>query len=297
MAENTLFVLLGPTGVGKTDLSISIAQRLGCSIVSCDSRQIFRQMNIGVARPSEVQLSAVNHHFIATLSVEEHYSAGQFELDAIPIIEAEIARYGNALMVGGSMLYIDAVCRGIDDIPSIDPEIRQSVRNIYEEQGIEEVRRRLRLLDPQHYREVDLRNVKRMLHAIEVSLQAGRPFSELRTNTQKKRSFRIVKIGLRRPKEELYDNINLRVDKMVAEGLIEEARSLVKYRRLNSLNTVGYKELFGYFDGDYDLEEAIRLIKRNTRHYAKKQLSWFAKDSSILWFEPEDRQGVFQAIG
>lgn len=288
MAENTLFVLLGPTGVGKTDLSISIAKKLGCSIISSDSRQIFREMNIGVAKPSEEQLAEVRHHFISTISVEDHYSSGQYEIEAIPVIEEEIAKYGNALMVGGSMLYIDAICQGIDDIPTIDPELRADVRRIYDEKGIEEVRRMLQILDPKHYAEVDLKNVKRMLHAIEVSLQAGKPFSSLRTNPQKKRSFNIVKIGLNRPREELYQNINLRVDKMISAGLVEEARSLLPFRSLNSLNTVGYKELFGYFDGMYDLEEATRLIKRNTRHYAKKQLSWFAKDETTKWFIPED---------
>lgn len=288
MAENTLFVLLGPTGVGKTDLSIKLAKKLGCSIISSDSRQIFREMSIGVAKPSEEQLAAVPHHFISTISVEEHYSSGQYEIEAIPVIEQEIATYGNALMVGGSMLYIDAVCQGIDDIPTIDPELRADVRRIYDEKGIEEVRRMLQILDPKHYAEVDLKNAKRMLHAIEVSLQAGKPFSSLRTNTPKKRSFNIVKIGLNRPREELYRNINLRVDKMIAAGLVEEARSLLPFRSLNSLNTVGYKELFGYFDGMYDLEEASRLIKRNTRHYAKKQLSWFGKDETTKWFIPEE---------
>lgn len=296
MAENTLFVLLGPTGVGKTDLSISIAKKLGCSIISSDSRQIFREMSIGVAKPSKEQLAEVHHHFISTISVADHYSSGQYEIEAIPVIEEEIAKYGNALMVGGSMLYIDAVCQGIDDIPTIDPELRADVRRIYDEKGIEEVRRMLQILDPRHYEEVDLKNVKRMLHAIEVSLQAGKPFSSLRTNPQKKRSFNIVKIGLNRPRDELYQNINLRVDKMISAGLVEEARSLLPFRSLNSLNTVGYKELFGYFDGMYDLEEATRLIKRNTRHYAKKQLSWFSKDETTNWFTPEDFRGIEELI-
>lgn len=205
---NTLFVILGPTGVGKTDISIEIAQQLGTSIVSCDSRQIYRELNIGVASPSDEQLKAVKHYFIATRSVEEHYSSGQYELDALPVIEQEIEQNGSAVMVGGSMLYIDAVCRGIDDIPHIDEELRLNVRRIYDEQGIEEVRRRLLLLDPKHYEQVDLRNVKRMLHALEVCYQTGRPFSELRTNSVKRRSFNIVKIGLNLPRETLYNNIN-----------------------------------------------------------------------------------------
>ena len=269
---NTLFVILGPTGVGKTDLSIEVARMLGTSVISCDSRQIYRELSIGVASPLPEQLAAVKHYFIATRSVEEHYSAGQYELDALPIIESEIAANGCAVMVGGSMLYIDAVCRGIDDIPTIDEELRRSVRRIYDEQGIEEVRRRLRLLDPQHYAEVDLRNVKRMLHALEVCYQTGQPFSKLRTGGVKRRSFDIVKIGLDCPREVLYDNIDRRVLKMIQQGLEREVRAVSDKRHLNALNTVGYKEMFAYLDGEYDLDRAIELIQRNTRHYDKKQL-------------------------
>ena len=268
---NTLFVILGPTGVGKTDLSIEVARMLGTSVISCDSRQIYRELSIGVASPSPEQLSAVKHYFIATRSVEEHYSAGQYELDALPIIESEIAANGCAVMVGGSMLYIDAVCRGIDDIPTIDEELRRSVRRIYDEQGIEEVRRRLRLLDPQHYAEVDLRNVKR-------------------------RSFDIVKIGLDCPREVLYDNIDRRVLKMIQQGLEREVRAVSDKRHLNALNTVGYKEMFAYLDGEYDLDRAIELIQRNTRHYAKKQLSWFKRYGDVQWFSPYDRQRILDML-
>lgn len=293
---NTLFVILGPTGVGKTDLSIEVASMLGTSVISCDSRQIYRELSIGVASPSPEQLAAVKHYFIATRSVDEHYSAGQYELDALPIIESEIAANGCAVMVGGSMLYIDAVCRGIDDIPTIDEELRRSVRRIYDEQGIEEVRRRLRLLDPQHYAEVDLRNVKRMLHALEVCYQTGQPFSKLRTGGVKRRSFEIVKIGLDCPREVLYDNIDRRVLKMIQQGLEQEVRSVSDKRHLNALNTVGYKEMFAYLDGEYDLDRAIELIQRNTRHYAKKQLSWFKRDSKIQWFSPYDRQRILDML-
>lgn len=293
---NTLFVILGPTGVGKTDLSIEVASMLGTSVISCDSRQIYRELSIGVASPSPEQLAAVKHYFIATRSVDEHYSAGQYELDALPIIEREIAANGCAVMVGGSMLYIDAVCRGIDDIPTIDEELRRSVRRIYDEQGIEEVRRRLRLLDPQHYAEVDLRNVKRMLHALEVCYQTGQPFSKLRTGGVKRRSFDIVKIGLDCPREVLYDNIDRRVLKMIQQGLEQEVRAVSDKRHLNALNTVGYKEMFAYLDGEYDLDRAIELIQRNTRHYAKKQLSWFKRDSKIQWFSPYDRQRILDML-
>lgn len=293
---NTLFVILGPTGVGKTDLSIEVASMLGTSVISCDSRQIYRELSIGVASPSPEQLAAVKHYFIATRSVDEHYSAGQYELDALPIIEREIAANGCAVMVGGSMLYIDAVCRGIDDIPTIDEELRRSVRRIYDEQGIEEVRRRLRLLDPQHYAEVDLRNVKRMLHALEVCYQTGQPFSKLRTGGIKRRSFEIVKIGLDCPREVLYDNIDRRVLKMIQQGLEQEVRSVNDKRHLNALNTVGYKEMFAYLDGEYDLDRAIELIQRNTRHYAKKQLSWFKRYGDVQWFSPYDRQRILDML-
>lgn len=293
---NALFVILGPTGVGKTDLSIEVARMLGTSVISCDSRQIYRELSIGVASPSPEQLAAVKHYFIATRSVDEHYSAGQYELDALPIIESEIAANGCAVMVGGSMLYIDAVCRGIDDIPTIDEELRRSVRRIYDEQGIEEVRRRLRLLDPQHYAEVDLRNVKRMLHALEVCYQTGQPFSKLRTGGVKRRSFEIVKIGLDCPREVLYDNIDRRVLKMIRQGLEQEVRSVSDKRHLNALNTVGYKEMFAYLDGEYDLDRAIELIQRNTRHYAKKQLSWFKRYGDVQWFSPYDRQRILDML-
>lgn len=293
---NTLFVILGPTGVGKTDLSIEVARMLGTSVISCDSRQIYRELSIGVASPSPEQLAAVKHYFIATRSVDEHYSAGQYELDALPIIESEIAANGCAVMVGGSMLYIDAVCRGIDDIPTIDEELRRSVRRIYDEQGIEEVRRRLRLLDPQHYAEVDLRNVKRMLHALEVCYQTGQPFSKLRTGGIKRRNFEIVKIGLDCPREVLYDNIDRRVLKMIQQGLEREVRSVSDKRHLNALNTVGYKEMFAYLDGEYDLDRAIELIQRNTRHYAKKQLSWFKRYGDVQWFSPYDRQRILDML-
>ena len=293
---NTLFVILGPTGVGKTDLSIEVASMLGTSVISCDSRQIYRELSIGVASPSPEQLAAVKHYFIATRSVDEHYSAGQYELDALPIIEREIAANGCAVMVGGSMLYIDAVCRGIDDIPTIDEELRRSVRRIYDEQGIEEVRRRLRLLDPQHYAEVDLRNVKRMLHALEVCYQTGQPFSKLRTGGVKRRSFDIVKIGLDCPREVLYDNIDRRVLKMIQQGLEQEVRAVSDKRHLNALNTVGYKEMFAYLNGEYDLDRATELIQRNTRHYAKKQLSWFKRYGDVQWFSPYDRQRILDML-
>ena len=291
-----LFVVLGPTGVGKTDISIEIAQRLSCSIISSDSRQIYKEMSIGTAKPSEEELQKVKHYFISTQSITEHYSSGQYELDAIPIIESEIERNGNALLVGGSMLYIDAVCKGIDDIPNIDPNVREEVSELYERVGLDGIRNQLKLLDPVHYREVDPMNAKRIKHALEVCLQTGKPFSNLRTGVAKKRNFNIIKIGLRREREELYEMINRRVLKMVEAGLIEEARNLYAYRNLNSLNTVGYKELFKYFENEWTLDYAINMIQQNTRRYAKKQMLWFNKDREIELFHPEDKKAIHEYI-
>lgn len=291
-----LFVLVGPTGVGKTDISLMLAKRLGCDIVSCDSRQMFREMRIGTAAPTDEQLAEVKHHFVACRSINEPYSAGQFELDAIPVIEAEIARTGSALLTGGSMLYADAICRGIDDLPTIDAETRQSVADFYEHHGIEGIRRRLRQLDPEHYAEVDLKNAKRMMHALEVMQMTGRKFSELRTNRVKERSFDIVKIGLNRPRTELYERINQRTLQMMEQGLEQEARSLYPYRQLNALNTVGYKELFNYFDGTWTRDFAIGMIQQNTRRYAKKQLSWFGRDLEIKWFHPDEEEKILKLI-
>lgn len=294
--EKTLVVLLGPTGVGKTDLSIDIAKSFGTSIVSCDSRQIYREMKIGTAVPSEQQLAAVPHFFIRTIPVEEYYNSWQFEQQALEIIHALHRERDVVVMAGGSMMYIDAVCKGIDDIPTIAPELRQSLMKRYEEEGLEAIRRQLKQLDPVFYGQVDLNNAKRVLHAVEVCLMAGVPYSSLRTNVAKDRGFRIIKIGLNREKEELYDRINRRVDQMLQEGLMEEARSLYPYRHCNALNTVGYKEWFEFFDGKIEETEAVRLIKRNSRRYAKKQLSWFRRDSEIRWFHPDEKEQILAYI-
>ena len=293
---NTLFVIVGPTGVGKTDISLQLAKLLGCAIFSCDSRQMFRELKIGTAAPSEKQLQEATHFFIGNKSIFETYSAGQFELDAIPMIESELKRTENTLLVGGSMLYVDAICKGIDDIPTIDPQIRQDILAFYEQEGIEGVRRKLKLLDPLHYQEVDLMNVKRMLHALEVCTMTGRPFSELRTQSIKKRSFNIVKIGLTRPREKLYECINQRVLQMMDEGLEDEARQFYPHKALNSLNTVGYKELFNYFDGIWTKEFAINMIQQNSRRYAKKQLTWFNRDKEIHWFHPQQTDEIITFV-
>lgn len=283
----TLVVLLGPTGVGKTDLSIDIARHYQTSIISCDSRQIYKEMRIGTAVPSAEQLEAVKHYFIQTISVREYYNSWQFEVEALDKIRELFESKEVVVMTGGSMLYIDAVCKGIDDIPTIAPELRAELMEKYEMEGLGCIQAMLKALDPIYYGQVDLNNAKRVLHAVEVCRMAGVPYSSLRTNTPKDRGFRIVRIGLNRDRDELYDRIDRRVDMMLEEGLEEEARCLWPLHHLNALNTVGYKELFDYFEGKTDYEEAVRLIKRNTRRYARKQLSWFCRDTDIQWFNPD----------
>ncbi len=292
----TLIVLLGPTGVGKTDLSIRLARHFHTSILSCDSRQIYKEMRIGTAVPSDEQLATVPHYFIQTLSVRDYYNSWQFEVDALAKIRELFESQKVVLMTGGSMLYIDAVCKGIDDIPTIAPELRAELTEIYEREGIEAIRLMLKELDPVFYEQVDLNNGKRVLHAVEVCRMAGVPYSSLRTNTPKDRGFRIIRIGLNREREELYGRIDQRVDLMLEEGLEDEARQLWPLRHLNALNTVGYKELFDYFEGKTDYAEAVRLIKRNSRRYARKQLSWFRRDDDIRWFHPDDYEGIVEAI-
>ena len=254
---NTLLVLLGPTGVGKTAWSIRIAEKLSSPILSADSRQLYKGMPIGTAAPTPDQLSRAKHYFVGILSPEEYYSASRYEEEAITLIEKLHKKHPVVVMVGGSMLYIDAVCRGIDEMPTIDDELRKDLQQLYRKEGLDPIRQQLKLLDPVFYRQVDLKNPKRVIHALEVCLMTGKPYSSLRTNLRKKRPFRIVKIGFTRERQELYDRINARVDDMIDNGLIEEAQRLYPLRHLNSLNTVGYKELFDYFDGKYDLNTAI----------------------------------------
>ncbi|MFA8436971.1 MAG: tRNA (adenosine(37)-N6)-dimethylallyltransferase MiaA [Marinifilaceae bacterium] len=292
----TLIVLLGPTGVGKTDLSIRIAQHFDTVITSSDSRQVYKEMRIGTAVPEPEQLSQVKHHFIHSHSIHDYFSSFECEKETLALLQNLFVEKNQVLMVGGSMMYIDAVCNGIDDIPTIDPQLRKELLEKYEQEGIESIRMQLKLLDPVFYNEVDLKNAKRVLHAVEVCLMAGKPYSSLRKNTAKKRDFNIVKIGLNRDREELYNRINLRVDQMVEEGLVEEARGLFEYRHLNSMNTVGYKELFEHFEGKISLEKAIELIKRNSRRYAKRQLSWFRRDDGINWFHPEQEEEILQLL-
>ncbi len=291
-----LFVLLGPTGVGKTALSLKLAHLLQCDIISCDSRQFYSEMSIGTAAPTEEHLWQVPHHFVGSHSIQQQYNAGKFELDVLDFLGNYFQKHPFALMVGGSMLYIDAVCNGIDDLPTITPEVRAEIHSLYEEEGLDGIRMRLKLLDPVYYNQVDLMNAQRILHALEVCATCGKPYSSMRTNTVKQRPFDIVKIGLNRPREELYERINARVDEMMAEGLEEEARRLYAYRNLNALQTVGYKELFAYFEGVWTKEFAVDMIRQDSRRYAKKQLSWFHRDKTTHWFHPDDENALLQFV-
>lgn len=281
--KKKLIIILGPTGVGKTERSLQLAESLHTEIISCDSRQMYREMKIGTAAPTEKELQRVPHHFIGNLSIHDYYSCGKFELEALAKCEELFQRHDTVLMVGGSMLYIDAICKGIDDIPKIDEELRRELDLRLANEGVDVLRNELKMLDPVYYRQVDPLNHKRIKHALEVCIQTGKPFSSFHTDTKKERPFDIEKIGFTRPREELYERINLRVDKMFEAGLLEEAKALYPYKGLNSLNTVGYKELFEYFDGNWTFEYAKQMIQQNSRHYAKKQITWFKRDEEIQW--------------
>ncbi|RPH33207.1 MAG: tRNA (adenosine(37)-N6)-dimethylallyltransferase MiaA [Bacteroidales bacterium] len=289
-----LIVLLGPTGVGKTDLSIILSYQFNAPILSADSRQFYREMRIGTATPSEETLNAAPHHFIGNKSIAERYSCGMFELEALDRLEGIYKTHQSAMLVGGSGLYIDAVCNGIDDFPAPDIDLRKELYQQLSINGIDSLRKQLQTLDPDYYNQVDLKNTQRILKAVEVCLQTGRPFSSFRTQPNKPRSFIPIKIGLNRTRDELYQRINNRVDGMVADGLLAEVKGLYEFKHLNSLNTVGYKEIFDSLDGKITLEEAIELIKRNSRRYAKRQLTWWTRDKEIAWFNPEQANLIIE---
>lgn len=291
-----LFVLLGPTAVGKTALSIKIAKLLGSPIINCDSRQIYKDMSIGTAAPTEEQLAEVKHYFVKILELQQYYSAAQYEEDAINLIGQLSSTHNNLLLSGGSMMYIDAVCNGIDDIPTVAPEIREELKERIHTEGLEKLRNELKLLDPEYYNIVDLKNPKRIVHALEICYTSGKTYTSFRIRKRKERPFQIIKIGLRRERNELFERINKRVDMMMEEGWLEEAKSLYPHRQLNALNTVGYKELFKYFDGTWELDFAIEKIKKNTRDYAKKQMTWFAHDEDIHWFSPDNEKEILDFI-
>ncbi len=291
-----LIILTGPTGIGKTDLSIRTASRLHTEIISCDSRQMYRELQIGAAPPSAEQLATVKHHFIGNLSITDYYSAGRFELDTIKLLDNLFIKYDKVLMVGGSGMYIDAIVQGIDDLPTANPEIRSQIMRRLETEGIETLRTELKNLDPDYYETGDIVNPKRVLKALEVIAQTGKTYSSQRTGQAKQRPFDIVMVGLTMERQQLYNRIDSRVDAMLEAGLEAEARNLYKYKHLNSLNTVGYKELFGYFDGEYDFGEAVRLIKRNSRRYAKKQMTWFNRYQQMHWFNRTNEDNIMDFI-
>ncbi len=294
--SKTVIILLGPTGIGKTDLSIQIAKQIDSPILSCDSRQFYKEMKIGTAVPSTGQLKTVKHYFIGNKSVTQYYNVFMFETEAIQLVNDLFKNHNALLMAGGSGMYIDVVCNGLDDIPDIDPELRKEVIRKYEKYGIESLRFDLKKMDPEYYKIVDLKNKNRMLRAIEVKLQTGKTLSSYRKSKKKIRDFNVIKIGLERDRKELYNRINLRVDKMISDGLVKEAKSLLPFRGSNALNTVGYKELFEYFDKKITLEKAVELIKRNSRRYAKRQITWFNKDKDINWFHADDEDRIIDFI-
>lgn len=294
--SNVLVIILGPTGVGKTEVAIKVASALNTFIISADSKQIYKEMKIGTAVPSPSQLKQVKHYFIQHKSINDYYSASIYEQEVISLLKKKFHVKDKIIMAGGSGLYIDAVCEGIDDIPDVDPEIRSKVDKKLDKEGINSLRNDLRLLDPESYKTVDLKNPKRIQRAVEVCLSTGKRYSSFLTSEKKERDFEILKIGLNKGREELYNIIDQRVEKMVKSCLVEEAKKLYKHRNLNSLNTVGYKELFDHFDGNITLAKAIELIKRNTRRYAKRQLTWFQRDENTHWFEPGEINRIVEFI-
>lgn len=307
--EKVLKIILGPTAVGKTAYAINLARQVGSPVISCDSRQIFKEMTIGTAVPSKAELSAVRHYFIQTKSITEHYAAGQYEIDALKLLEELFKTHDHLVMCGGSGLYIDAVCNGLDAFPEPDMELRDSLNRRLQEEGLESLRYQLRQVDPESYETIDIANPQRVVRALEVTIQTGRKYSDWKTGNEttgpealpkKERPFRIEKIGLAMDREKLYDRINRRVEKMMEDGLLDEVRALDRFRykgnvfcpdlkHIPPLRTVGYRELFDYLDGKTDLDTAVEDIKRNTRRYAKRQMSYWGRDNSIKWKEPLHR--------
>ena len=294
MTSKKLIVITGPTAVGKTELCMEVATTLGVPIINADSRQLFQELKIGTAQPTAEQLAAVRHYFVGTLHIGDYYSASTFEQDVIMLLGELFKTSDYALLSGGSMMYIDAVCNGIDDIPTVDEATRSMLKRRLAEEGLEPLVEELKRLDPEHYAIVDRQNPRRVVHALEICLMTGNTYTSYRKAVKKARPFTIVKMGLNRDREELYARINRRVDQMMADGLLEEARTLLPHREANALNTVGYKELFDYFDGRWTLDEAVERIKGNTRRYARKQLTWYKRDQHIGWFHPDNKNQIKQ---
>ena len=294
MKIQRLIVVTGPTGVGKTALTLDIAQHYGIEIINADSRQIYKELQIGTAAPTKAQLERVKHHFVASKNVNDYYSASLYEQDVLELLKANPS--STYILSGGSMMYVDAVCYGIDEIPTIDNKVRQDLMKTYETEGLNKLCDLLKDLDPAHWDIVDKQNPRRVLHALEVCVQTGKTYTSFRTKQRKERPFNIIKIGLNCPREDLYNQINARVENMVASGLIDEALRMYNHRNLNALNTVGYKEMFEYLDGLTTLDEAIFKIQSNTRQYARKQLTWFRKDKDIHWFHPNEIRKIIRHI-
>ncbi len=296
MKNKHLVIILGPTAAGKTDLSVSLAGYYGSEIISADSRQFYRELRIGTAVPSPDHLQEIRHHFIGQLSVNDYFNVSMFEKQALELLDSLFKRMDLVFMCGGSGMYIDVVCHGIDEFPDIDTGIRDQLIEQYREHGLEGIRCELKRIDPGYYGTVDLNNPNRILKALEIYYMTGKPYSAFLKQEKQERTFNIIKIGLNTDRELLYERINRRVDGMIGSGLVEEAKSLEQYRHTNALNTMGYKEIFQYLDGQLSLEEAAELIKRNTRRYARRQLTWFRKDRAVKWFSPEDRGPVIEYI-
>lgn len=293
----TLITLQGPTGVGKTELSLRLAEFFDTCILNADSRQIYRDIPIGTAAPTEAERQRVPHHFVGMLALDDYYSAAQYESDVLQLLNDEVFPQKDvAILSGGSMMYIDAVCKGIDDIPTIDAETREMMRERYEREGLEPLAEELRLLDSDYYAVCDIRNPKRVVHALEICYMTGRTYTSFRVRRQAHRPFRIIKVGLQREREELYNRINRRVTSMMQDGWLDEARRVLPFRHCNSLNTVGYKELFKYLDGEWELDFALEKIQRNTRVYSRKQMTWFRRDEEVHWFHPEDEKGILDYL-
>ena len=295
-SAKTLIVITGPTAVGKTALCLDIAQHFGIPIINADSRQIYKELKIGTASPTIEQMRRVPHYFVGSLSLHDYYSASLFEQQVLDILQREFEHSDYALLTGGSMMYIDAVCNGIDDIPTVDDATREALKARLSSEGLEPLVEELRRLDPEYYEIVDKQNPRRVVHGLEICLMTGKTYTSFRKREKKERPFRIVKIGLNRDREELYNRINQRVDQMMTDGLLDEAQRLYPMRHMNALNTVGYKEMFAYIEGTWTLEEAVERIKGNTRRYARKQLTWYKKDEQIRWFHPDEIEQIYSYI-
>ena len=296
MPSKTLIVIAGPTAIGKTSVSISLAKHFNCSVLSADSRQFYKEMNIGTAKPTDEEMQGVPHYFINSHSVSDEYNVGKYETEAIELLDKLFQNNDIVILVGGSGLYIDAICKGFDELPEADVEIRNKIKTLFEKDGIDGLQKLLKELDINYYNKVDLQNPQRMSRALEVCLTTGVPYSTLREGKVKQRNFNIIKIGLNTSREVLYERINNRVDEMMKAGLLEEVKSLQQYKHLNALQTVGYKELFDYLENKTDLNTAIELIKQNTRRFAKRQLTWFRRDEEMKWFEPNEEESIIDYI-